>query len=367
MTVFFFVVSLELKRELVLGELRDLRSVMLPLAAASGGMVVPASIYLALTAGEAGMHGWGTVMATDTAFVIGCLAVFGSRIPPALRIFLLSLAIFDDIGAIMVVAIGYGGAIRWPALGLGILGLLAVAGVARAGIRSVPAYFLMGGAVWLCVDASGVHATVAGVVLGLMTPARVWVSDARMRLVLGRMLARPADGPRSGVGEDRRDLRDAGRAVSESLSPLERLEMMLHPWVGFAIMPVFALANAGTPIGGGDLGHPVSVAIVAALFAGKPAGVVGFAWAASRLGLARLAAGLTWPVLAAGACLTGIGFTMSLFIAGLAFGPDQIGAAKLGILAGSACSAVAGLAALGWLTRPSRRAAAVGAGAGPPG
>jgi NhaA family Na+:H+ antiporter len=350
MTFFFFVISLELKRELVLGELRNLRTATLPLAAALGGMIVPASIYLTLMAGDPGMHGWGTVMATDTAFVIGCLALFGSRIPVTLRLFLLSLAIFDDVGAILVVAIGYGEALHWPALALGVLGLGIVAGAARLGVRSIPIYFLLGGAIWLCFDASGVHATIAGVILGLMTPTRVWVSDARLRSILGRVLAYPTGEHWSGDTADRHDLRQAGRAVSESLSPVERLEMMLHPWVGFAVMPIFALANAGMPITGADLGQSVSLAIFAGLVLGKPIGVLGFSWLAVRLGLATRGASLNWPFLAAGAFLTGIGFTMSLFIAGLSYSPAMLSAAKLGILAGSISSAAIGILMLAWLT-----------------
>lgn len=351
MTFFFFVISLELKRELVLGELRNLRAAALPFAAALGGMIVPVSIYLTLVAGEPGMHGWGTVMATDTAFVIGCLALFGSRIPPALRLFLLSLAIFDDVGAILVVAVGYGEALNWPALALGMLGLGVVAGVARLGVRSITVYFLMGALIWLCFDASGVHATIAGVVLGLMTPTRIWVSDIRLRAILGRVLSYPSGEHWSGDTAERRDLRQAGRAVAESLSPVERLEMMLHPWVGFAIMPIFALANAGVAITGADLGQSVSLAILAGLVLGKPAGVLGFSWLAVRLGLAARGASLSWPFLAAGAFLTGIGFTMSFFIAGLAYAPAMLSAAKLGILAGSICSAAIGISVLVWLTR----------------
>ena len=351
MTFFFFVISLELKRELVLGELQNLRTAALPFAAALGGMIVPVSIYLTLVAGEPGMQGWGTVMATDTAFVIGCLALFGSRIPPALRLFLLSLAIFDDVGAILVVAVGYGEALNWPALALGVLGLGVVAGAARLGIRSIPIYFLMGALIWLCFDASGVHATIAGVVLGLMTPTRIWVSDIRLRAILGRVLAYPSGEHWSGDTADRRDLRQAGRAVAESLSPVERLEMMLHPWVGFAVMPIFALANAGVAITGADLGQSVSLAILAGLVLGKPVGVLGFSWLAVRLGLAARGASLSWPFLAAGAFLTGIGFTMSLFIAGLAYSPAMLSAAKLGILAGSISSAAIGILVLAWLTR----------------
>lgn len=354
MTFFFFVISLELKRELVLGELRNLRTAALPFAAALGGMIVPVSIYLTLMAGEPGMHGWGTVMATDTAFVIGCLALFGSRIPPALRLFLLSLAIFDDVGAILVVAVGYGEALTWPALALGVLGLGVVAVAARLGVRSIPVYFLLGGAIWLCFDASGVHATIAGVILGLMTPTRAWVSDARLRAILGRVLAYPIGEHWSGDTADRRDLQRAGRAVSESLSPVERLEMLLHPWVGFAVMPIFALANAGVAIAGADLGQSVSLAIFAGLVLGKPIGVLGFSWLAVRLGLAARGTSLSWPFLAAGAFLTGIGFTMSLFIAGLAYAPAMLNAAKLGILAGSICSAAIGILALVWLTRWKR-------------
>jgi NhaA family Na+:H+ antiporter len=353
MTLFFFVISLELKREIVLGELRDLRSAMLPFTAALGGMLVPVALYLALTVGKPGMHGWGTVMATDTAFVIGCLALFGARIPPALRLFLLSLAIFDDVGAILVVAIGYGETLNWPALGLGMLGLVVVAGAASLGIRSVPVYFMFGGMIWLCLDASGVHATIAGVILGLMTPTRVWVTDARLRAILGRVLAYPGGEHWSGDTADRRDLQQAGRAVAESLSPVERLELMLHPGVGFAIIPIFALANAGVPITGADLGQPVSMAIIAGLVLGKPAGVFGFSWLAVRCGLAARSADLGWGFLAAGAFLTGIGFTMSLFIAGLAYAPATLDAAKLGILAGSSVSAATGLAMLAWIT--SRR------------
>ncbi|RBO52962.1 Na+/H+ antiporter NhaA [Rhodovulum sp. BSW8] len=354
MTLFFFVISLELKREIMLGELRHPRMAALPFAAALGGMAVPVALYLAVMGDEPGMHGWGTVMATDTAFVIACLAIFGSRIPPALRLFLLSLAIFDDVGAVFVVAFSYGEALTWSALGLGVLGLGLVAGAAQLGVRRMPVYFLMGGAIWLCFDASGIHATIAGVILGLMTPTRIWVSDTRLRAILGRVLAYPAGAHWSGDTADRRDLRRAGRAVAESLSPVERLEMMLHPWVGFFIMPVFALANAGITIKGADIVQPVSLAIVVGLVLGKPIGVFGFSWLAVRSGLATRGPGLSWPFVAAGAFLTGIGFTMSLFIAGLAFEPPILTVAKLGILAGSALSAILGIVLLVWLTRRTR-------------
>jgi NhaA family Na+:H+ antiporter len=350
MTFFFFVIALELKRELVLGELRNLRAAALPFAGALGGMLVPVSLYLALMKGQPGMHGWGTVMATDTAFVIGCLALLGSRIPPTLRLFLLSLAIFDDVGAIAVVAVGYGDALNWAALAFAMLGLIAVAGSASLGIRSVPFYFLLGGVIWLCFDASGIHATITGVILGLMTPTHGWVSDKRLRAILDRVLSHPIGDYWSGDTTERRDLRRAGTALTETLSPVERMEMMLHPWAGFVVMPIFALANAGVEIYGADLRQPVSVAIFAGLVFGKPIGVLTFSWLAVRLGLATRALRLSWPLLAAGSLLTGIGFTMSLFIAGLAYDPAILNAAKIGILAGSAVSAAAGLLMLFWLT-----------------
>jgi NhaA family Na+:H+ antiporter len=357
MTFFFFVVALELKRELVLGELRKLRIAALPFAGALGGMVVPVSLYLALMVGQPGAHGWGTVMATDTAFVIGCLALFGSRIPPSLRLFLLSLAIFDDVGAILIVAVGYGEALNWSALALAALGLAAVAGAARLGIRSVPIYFLLGGVIWLFFDVSGIHATITGVILGLMTPTRVWVSDERLRAVFERVLSYPRGEHWSGSTMERRDLQRAGIAATEALSPLERLEIMLHPWVGFAVMPIFALANAGVVVSSADIGHPIFAAIFAGLVIGKPIGVLAFTRLAVSLGLATKPCSLSWPLLAAGACLTGIGFTMSLFIASLAYGAPMLDAAKIGILSASVVSATGGLLMLLFVTlriRPAR-------------
>ena len=354
MTLFFFVMALELKRALVLGELRNLRAAALPFSGALGGMLIPVSLYAPLMWGQPGMHGWGTVMATDTAFVIGCLALLASRIPPTLRLFLLSLAVFDDVGAIAVVAISYSDALNWTALALAMLGLTSVAGFARLGIRSVPFYFLLGGAIWLCFDASGIHATITGVILGLMTPTHGWVSDERLRAVLSRALSHPTGDYWSGDTTARRDLLRAGTALSEALSPVERLEMMLHPWAGLVVMPIFALANAGVVIHGADVGQPVSMAIFAGLVFGKPIGVLTFSWLAVRLGFASRALRLSWPLLAAGSLLTGIGFTMSLFVAGLGYDPATLNAAKIGILAAAAVSAAAGLLMLFWLTHAKR-------------
>lgn len=354
MTLFFFVIALELKRELVLGELREPRMAAFPLMAAVGGMVVPAGVFLWLVDGGPGAGGWGTVMSTDTAFVIGCIALLGARVPHALRLFLLSLAIFDDIGAILVVALGYGEALHWPALALAGAGLAAVAAIARLGIRSIPIYFAIGGGVWLALDASGVHATLAGVILGLMTPARSWVSDRRLHAIFDRVIAYPPGDHWSGDAEARGDLRRAGVAAREALSPIERLELLLHPWVAFTILPLFALANAGVPIVAARFDQGIAVAVIAAFVAGKPVGVLLFAVLAAKLRIAVRPDELPWTLLAAGSLLTGIGFTMAMFIAELAFAPALLDSVKLGILLASVVSAAAGLLALTWLTSAGR-------------
>lgn len=355
MTLFFFVIALELKRELVLGELRNPRMAALPLAAALGGMVVPAGLFLLLVGDGRGASGWGTVMATDTAFVIGCLAILGSRVPQSLRLFLLSLAIFDDIGAILVVAIGYGGTLNWIAIGLVALGLAVVAGIARLGIRSIPVYFAVGGCVWLAFDVSGVHATLAGVILGLMTPARSWVSDRRLHAIFDRVIAYPPGDHWSGDKVARRDLRQAGVAAREALSPIERLEFALHPWVAFTIMPLFALANAGVPIAAASFDQTLTTAIFAAFVIGKPVGVSLFSFVAVKLRAGLLPDELTWSLLAAGSLLTGIGFTMALFIAELAFDAALLDSVKLGVMGASVVSAGAGFLALIWLTSSRRQ------------
>jgi NhaA family Na+:H+ antiporter len=357
MTFFFFIVALELKREVVVGELQDPRVAALSFAGALGGMIVPASLYMLMASGEARAHGWGTVMATDTAFVIGCLAVLGPRIPVSLRLFLLSLAIFDDIGAVLVVAIGYGETLHWPALALAALGFALVPVLARLGIRSIPVYFLAGGLIWLALDVSGIHPTMAGVVLGLMTPTRGWVSDHRLHAILNRVVAYPPGDHWSGDTSDRRDLQRAGTAAQEVLSPVERLEILLHPWVAFAIMPLFALANAGVPILPERFDSAVAAAIFIGFVFGKPLGVGVFSYLAVRLGWAVRPPDLSWGLLAGGALLTGIGFTMAVFIAELAFGPKLLNSAKLGILVASLVSGAAGLLVLTWLTSRKTEAA----------
>jgi NhaA family Na+:H+ antiporter len=350
MTLFFFLVALELKRELVLGELKNPRMAALSVAAALGGMLVPAALYLALQSGLPGQHGWGTVMATDTAFVLGCLALLGSRIPQSLRVFMLSLAIVDDIGAILVVAFGYSSHIAWGALAVAALGVAVVRGMALLGVRGFPLYFLVGGGIWLAMDASGIHVTVTGVILGLMTPARRWVSDDRLYAILGQVIAHPSGEYGSGATMDRHTLQMAEIAARESLSPVERMEVALHPWVGFVIMPLFAFANAGVPLSVSALGNSVTIAVFAGFALGKPLGVLTFSWLAVRSRLAIRPPDLSWRLLTGGSLLAGIGFTMALFIANLAFSASLIDSAKIGIVLASVFSAVAGLSLLMWLT-----------------
>ncbi len=361
MTLFFFLVSLELKRELVLGELRSARIAALSISAALGGMLVPALLYLMLQAGEPGQHGWGTVMATDTAFLVGCLALLGSRIPQSLRIFMLSLAIFDDVGAILVVVFGYSSQIAWVPLVAAVLGVVLVRVMALLGFRAFPVYFLIGALVWLAVDASGVHPTITGVVLGLMTPARRWVNDDRLYAILGQVVAHPDRDEEGGGTRDRETLQVAQVAAREALSPVERLEIMLHPWVGFVVMPLFAFANAGMALTSEGIDAALTIAVVVAFTVGKPMGILAFSWLAVRSGVAERPADMSWAMLAGGGMLAGIGFTMALFIANLSFAPSLIESAKLGIFIASVVAALAGLAVL------MRATAGTASGAAPPG
>jgi NhaA family Na+:H+ antiporter len=289
-------------------------------------------------------------MSTDTAFVIGCLALLGSRVPESLRLFLLALAIFDDIGAILVVAAGYGHAFNLPPLVLAGIGIALIAGIARLGIRSIPVYFVIGGGVWLAFDASSIHPTLTGVILGLMAPARSWISDNRLHALLDRVVAYPPGDHWSGDTIGRQDLHRASVATREALSPIERLEIALHPWVAFVIMPLFALANAGVVIAPAKFDATLALAIFMGFAVGKPVGVLFFSAIAVKLRLAIRPADLPWNVLGAGAVLTGIVLTMALFIANLAFRPDHLDTVKLSIVSASVVSAVTGLLALAYLT-----------------
>ncbi len=341
MAVFFFVVGLEIKREVVHGDLRDPRAAALPALAAAGGMVVPALLYLAVTAGGAGSHGWGIPMATDIAFAVGVVTLVGPRVPPALKLFLLTLAIVDDVGAIVVIAVFYSGDIHGyfllAAAALVMLMLL----LRRIGVFWLPPYVVIGSAVWLATDASGVHATVAGVVLGLLTPARRLIPGSVARQWVGD----PDDDP--GPAE----LDAMTRLARTAVSPAERLEHLLHPWTSFLIVPLFALANAGVELRGKAFDRPGAAAVTAGvmigLVAGKAVGITGASWLAVRTGAGRLPEGGTWAMIAGVGIVGGIGFTVALFVAELAFDPGALlESAQIGVLAASAVAAVIGGAVL---------------------
>jgi Na+:H+ antiporter, NhaA family len=340
MAIFFFVVGVEIKRELVEGELNAARRAALPAMAAMGGMVVPAAIFLALNTGEAA-RGWGIPMATDIAFALGALALLGSKLPQALRVLLLSLAIVDDVGAVVVIAVFYSGGISWAWLGsaLGLLGLTIL--IRRLRVWWVPIYVIIGAGVWLATRESGVHATIAGVALGLLTPARSLNTKELERSPLPQLEETSEGGPITAEEARLHRLR-----VTVTIPVTDRLEHILHPWTSYLILPIFALANAGVPLSFQDLtraaSSSVTLGIVAGLVAGKMLGISGFAWLSLRLG-ARLPRELRWRHLFGLAALAGIGFTMSLFISGLAFqDPGLENEAKVGILAGSLLAASVG-------------------------
>lgn len=337
MTLFFFVVGLEIKREFVAGELNEWRKAALPIVAAVGGMAAPAAVYLAFQAGQPTAHGWGVPTATDIAFVVGFLVLLGPRVPHGLKVMLLSLAIVDDIGATLVIAVAYTAELSTTALALGIGGLGLVVVLRALGVRSVAAYVVLSVPIWIAFVKSGVHPTVAGVALGLLTPARPWLGDRVPFDLVTDLLTR--------IGA----LQGENARQNELVSPLERLEHALHPWVAFFIMPVFALANAGVAVTLADVGEPIALAVAAGLVVGKPLGVVLFGLAAVGVGLAKFPAGVNAKVLVGAGCLAGIGFTMAIFIASLAFDdPHHLAEAKIGILIGSGISAALGCFLLRW-------------------
>ncbi|HEX6038842.1 Na+/H+ antiporter NhaA [Longimicrobium sp.] len=356
MAVFFFLVGLEIKREFLVGELASLKRAALPIAAALGGMIVPAIIYAALNLGHAGERGWGIPMATDIAFALGVLALLGPRIPLSLKVFLAALAIVDDLGAVLVIAVFYTEAIHWGALALG-FGLLAALVVAnRMQARSPLTYLLVGIVVWVAFLKSGVHATVAGVLLAMTIPARTRIDTAEF-LDRGRRILDYFDV----VGEEGRDvltnrrqqaaIQEMENACEAAQAPLQRIEHELHHWVAFLIIPIFALANAGVHLGGNlgtAFGDRVTLGIILGLVIGKPIGISLFAWLAVRTNLAALPYTVTWRAIRGVSLLGGIGFTMSLFIAGLAFpGAPQLNEdAKIGIFVASLVAGITGFLVL---------------------
>jgi NhaA family Na+:H+ antiporter len=353
MAVFFFLIGLEIKREMLAGELASLRRAALPIAGALGGMIVPAALYASLNAGRTGAAGWGVPMATDIAFALGVLALLGNRVPAGVRVFLAALAIADDIGAVLVIALFYSAGIAWGALVLaGALVALAI-GANYAGVRRPWAYGAIGLALWAAVLASGVHATIAGVLLAMTIPARTRIDESKFLSGARRALARFETAHDPGATALRDPEHQAAVQELENLAerlqpPLLRLEHGLHGVVAFGIMPLFALANAGVPLGftsieAGD-GSRVALGAALGLLVGKPVGITLFAWAAVRTGIASLPHGVPWRTIGGAGVLGGIGFTMALFIAGLAFGaePGLLVAAKLGIMGASLASGVGG-------------------------
>lgn len=345
MAVFFLLVGLEIKRELLIGELASRRRATLAVAAAAGGMLIPAGIYALLNAGGPGVSGWGVPMATDIAFALGVLALLGSRVPVGLKVFLTALAIVDDLGAVLVIALFYTSGVQVVFLGLAALTWVAALLCGRRGLVSLKLYAVLGVLLWFFVLQSGLHATIAGVLLAFAVPIRK--PDPAGYLASLTNAAKPGRGEQ--VGARLRDLEDQ---LERSQSPLHRLEHALHPVVTFAVLPIFALMNAGVTVSSGGLGT-VSLGVTLGLLLGKPLGVVGGAWLAVRLGVAALPRRVTWPQMIGAGLLAGIGFTMSLFVSNLAFDESALlTQAKLGVLMASVLAAVLGAV---WLLVATRK------------
>lgn len=332
MAIFFLLVGLEVKREVLTGELASMRKAALPIAAALGGMVIPASIYTLLNLGGAGAAGWGIPMATDIAFALGVLALLGNRVPSSIRIFLAALAVADDIGSVLVIAFFYTETISWAALGVAALFFVALLVMNRLGARHSLIYALLGLGLWFAFLKSGVHATVAGVLLALTIPARQRI-DGRVFVERNEKAlqeireAESAGESGAALAAKSHALEEIELACERMGPPMVRFEHSLSPWVQYIIMPVFVLANAGVEIGSGFVGawpHPINLGVLLGLVVGKPVGVVGFSWVATRTGLATLPAGATWRHVIGAGILAGIGFTMSLFIGNLAFGNSDL-------------------------------------------
>lgn len=365
MVIFFFVVGLEIRREIHQGELSEWRRAALPAAAALGGMLVPAALYLLVAGSPSTRSGWGVPMATDIAFAVGILTLLGRRVPAVLRVSLLALAIIDDIGAIVVIAFFYSSGVQLAGLLLAAFGLIAVLAMQRLGVRAKLAYVAPAVVAWAGTYAANIHPTVAGVVIGLMTPVRAWLGPHGFLV---------------GVQSDLERLRNASAAVSsleltqrlrnvdllrrEAVSPAESLIETLHPWVAFGIMPVFALANAGVSVMGGSFdeeSQAVIAAVAVGLVLGKPIGVVSASWLTLRLGIAALPTGITLAHLAVLGIVAGVGFTMSLFIAQLAFSDARLlAAAKVGVLAASVAAGMLGLVLGRLLLQPVAATGAAG-------
>ena len=348
MTIFFFVVGLEIKREVIVGELRDWRTALLPVMAALGGMIAPALVYLAFQHDTPAVRGWGIPTATDIAFVVGVLAVMGKRVPIGLKLFLLSLAIADDLGAVLVIAFFYSQGIDPNGLIIAGSGVATVFIFQRLGVWTIPPYLIAGIVTWLGMLQSGIHPTIGGVIFGFATPI---LGRTYPRRPFEYALEEQENLPPHDESEHNEMLQAKLRKLAEltrlTLSPLERLEQALHGWVAFLIMPLFAITNAAVAFEISALGSSISWSIAAGLIIGKPLGILAFTFAAVVTKLGRLPRGVNWPVMLGGSCLGGIGFTMSLFVASLSFkDPAMLASAKIGIFLGSVLSAVLGIVIL---------------------
>lgn len=352
MTIFFLVVGMEIRREMYNGALADVRQALLPIIAALGGVVVPALIYVALARGDAQLlNGWAIPTATDIAFAVGVLALLGKSIPGPLRIFLLALAIIDDIVAVLIIAFFYSGGLDYSGFGIALVGLVLVLLFNRMGVAAAWAYVVPGAILWLGLLHTGAHPTLAGVVLGLMTPVAMRPAQRHHLDVAEQALTRIRSHAQRGQFEVdvlHHELRIATTAQRDLLPPVFRLPAMLHPWVAFGVMPIFALANAGVQFGGMDLAatgpHTVFWGVLLALVLGKPLGVFLATFLAVKSGVSPLPEGINWRGVLLVGVLAGIGFTMAIFVGGLAFSDAALlSAAKLGILAASATAAIVGL------------------------
>jgi NhaA family Na+:H+ antiporter len=352
MAIFFFVVGVEIKRELVAGELRDPRAAALPSIAALGGMVVPALIYFAFNTSSPESAGWGIPMATDIAFALGVMSLLGSRVPSQLKLFLLTLAIVDDVGAIAVIALFYSSDLSMVWLIAGIALLVLVYVLQRAEVWYTPIYVVIGVITWYAILESGVHATIAGVALGLLTPAVPLQREVKPEEVVGTVVD-PEDLTAANA-------RRASLYVRESVSVAERMETLIHPFSSFIILPIFALANAGIELSGSAVSDAassrVTLGIILGLVVGKTIGVSVATWIAVRSGISSLPRGVNWNQIVAVAMLSGIGFTVALFITGLAFEGDELAVldtqARMGILIASLAASIIGIVMLARATNP---------------
>lgn len=362
MAIFFFLVGLEIKREITVGELSSPRAAALPILAATGGALVPAGIYLAFNAGRSGVDGWGIPMATDIAFALGCLAILGNRVPFTLKIFLTAVAIVDDLIAVLVIALFYTSGLNGAALGMGALLLVLLLVANLFGIRSPLVYAGVGVLIWLAFLESGVHATIAGVLIAFTVPARYRIDVptflARAHAILDRFESDPRSSAQMITDEQQQSaVLELEEACEQVQAPLQKIEHALQPWVALVIMPIFALANAGVPLSmGGYAADELSVlaGIVLGLVVGKLVGLSGTVWLVVRSGLSELPHGVSWPQMIGVSLLAGIGFTMSIFIATLAFdGSEILRTAKVAILLASVIAGTAGLLFLRAVSRPA--------------